>query len=405
MYTQPLFRPTRRPHVWTFQDLMDHLSDLHDIDGVGRQDRMKIRAILDAWSDLYTKADWTCFNKTGGFTTSAPYDTGTIQYVHSTRTVTLTGGTWPSDILYRRIVIGESSYPIETAVSGGTTAVLPERLNPGANVDSGTSYSVIRSEYVLDPEVWAIGPVMAARNEGPHPKFVTDMQAEQQRVSFTEPGTPLYYTVRGAQNILGGVVVDLVPAPSDVREYRYFCKVRPRVLRRWSGGACEYSTGTVTVNASATVTGSGTAWTSDMVGCVMRFTDSTTVLPTGIVGVTDRDNPYTEFRMIKSVPSPTSLVLDEAVEGNYAATKYTIGDPIDITQEMYTALLRLAELKMVFLVPKMDQVSLRNSLWKQADKDARIAENRTVSPDAPALVWTTEMIVRNSTVSDTESGL
>lgn len=373
-YTTPMTRPVRRAHVYTLQDALDHMTDLYDIDNAGRQGRSKIRAVLDAWRDLWTLSEWTHLDKGAMLWTAASYDTGTIAYTHSTRTVALTGGTFPTDMVWRKILIGEELYPVEYQPSS-TTVVLPERSNPGANVASGTSYTALRSEYPLDHEVAAIGPLRSASDCTP--TRVTDYELENLRANFAgTPGTPFYYAIRGSQNGLGQMVVDFVPAPTVAASYYFAAKMRPRELRRWTGGAAEHSTGTVAVDAGSTVTGTGTAWTSAMVGCVMRFTSSTTVLPTGMVGVTDRDNPYSECRVVKSVSSATSLILDEAVEGTYSGTKYTIGDPIDVTPEVWNLFLRMCERASVFLIPKMDQLSLRESMYRDALRKAKAADAR-----------------------------
>lgn len=116
-YTTPLFRPSRRPHVFTFQDVLDHLTDFFDADNAGRHGRVKRRATIEAWLDLYQLFDWTHLSKTGQIITSAAYGTGTVEYVHSSRTLTLTGGTWPADILSRRILISNVTYPVESRTS------------------------------------------------------------------------------------------------------------------------------------------------------------------------------------------------------------------------------------------------------------------------------------------------
>jgi hypothetical protein len=80
----------------------------------------------------------------------------------------------------------------------------------------------------------------------------------------------------------------------------------PIVYGGADGSVLSYSTGTVTITAaSATVTGSGTTWTSSMEGMLVRFTADSAAYENALY-------------VVKKVNSTTSLVLDRPYNGDSA---------------------------------------------------------------------------------------
>jgi pilus assembly protein CpaC len=77
--------------------------------------------------------------------TNAPYSTGTIAYTQATRTVTLTGGTWPSWAQYGVLVIGNVLYRV-AAKPTSTTLVLTAMSNPGVDVPAGAMFTLIKGK-------------------------------------------------------------------------------------------------------------------------------------------------------------------------------------------------------------------------------------------------------------------
>jgi len=115
-----------------------------------------------------------------------------------------------------------------------------------------------------------------------------------------------------------------------------------------AGGSGYASTPTATIAAPPTtpygnyftVTGTDTAFTSKMVGSVLRVSGDATYHPEGLAGM----HPYVMEAMITSVPSATALFAHSPeVSAANAGSKYLITDILDISPSMYTALLSGAE--------------------------------------------------------------
>jgi hypothetical protein len=341
---------------------------------------MARQAIQECWTEIVSLHEWNYFRRTAGLHTVEQYNTGTVAYTHSSRTLTLTGGTWPDDILQRTIQIATRRYTADS-VTSSTVIVLPERWNPGSDIASGTTYSARKGEYLIDVEFAEIGTLRSQNTVVP--LYKTPNELEQLKVYLTG-GTPLYYTIRSSSNVIGAYVVDFCPEPTSENFYQFSYLAKQRPLRTWSVGGdarCEYSEGTVSVSGT-TVTGTGTAFTADMVGCVFRLTSSASTVPTGFVGGpgydgVEVDNPYAEYRMVQSVTDADTLVLDEAPTGTYAGVKYTVGDPVDLSDELWLLLLRMAERKYCEMIPINERLSMKNSQFQRAMVDARIMDSKS----------------------------
>lgn len=84
------------------------------------------------------------------FTTSAAYSTGTVAVTNGSTTVTLTGGTWPSDVAsgsyHFALSVSDPWYVVNTR-SSDTVIVLVD--NYEGTTDSSTTYAVYKSHYSL----------------------------------------------------------------------------------------------------------------------------------------------------------------------------------------------------------------------------------------------------------------
>lgn len=171
----------------------------------------------------------------------------------------------------------------------------------------------------------------------------------------------------------------MYPPPDAVYRYEYLYRRQPRQLL-----TPQYNTGTVTTSGTA-VTGVGTAWTSNMVGSVIRFSSSTTA-PTGITGT----NPPTAERIITARGSTTTLTIDSALSSELAAVKYEISDPIDIEQgAMYSFFLRKCEYELGCLLNKSDDLPALTKKLKMAEIEAKEADARTFG--RPTATWSSRL--------------
>ena len=151
----------------TIQDIVENLNDsLGNTVAQGAQ-RKIYRSIESAYREFADSATWAYLQMHARITTVAPYLTGTIAYTHSTRTVALTGGSFPSWAAYAILKIGDLLYRVES-MTNSTTLILDANLNPGANVASGTSYTLFRDAYSLPADFRAIGELQ-------RPTFLPDL--------------------------------------------------------------------------------------------------------------------------------------------------------------------------------------------------------------------------------------
>lgn len=327
--------------MWTYQDAVEHLLDSFDIDITGRYERVARRAVQNAYTELINRANWEYFVRRLTLRTAAQQTTGTIVYDHtggsSERLVTLTGATWPADVIDYRIIINGVSYPVASRVSG-TAITLTEAMNPGADVAS-TTYTLYKASYLLPADFRELISLWDLETRKPVGIILNATQHAQSAAWFDRPSLPLWAAIRNDASFYNRFSLVFSPPPDMERTYDLLYKAAARALQ-----TAKYATGTVTTNGTTTVSGSGTAFTDRMVGCIIRFSSSTTVEPTGIAGgIAGDDNPAAYERSITAVGSGTSLTVDGAVP-TLSGVKYTISDPLDIDQgTMLTALLRMAE--------------------------------------------------------------
>lgn len=367
--------------LWTLADAVEYLIDSANATNIAEERRKARRAVLDAYREFPQRDTWAYFSRQGMITTQASQSDGTLAYDHTggaeERLVTLTGATVPSNGAWFTLVIDGVHYPIETVVSS-TTFTLPEFANPGADVASGTSYSMYRSIYPVPIDYRVGGDPVEFDGLMNSPVYVSPAEiVEYMRWNASPLNWAQAYTIRGGGQQYSGMVFEFAPPPSDARtlQFNYWADPRPIGL---FGADIEYSTGTITIASGTTVTGSGTAFSSRMIGSVIRFTSSASVLPTGAAGAYGNDNPYLEQRVITDVASATSLTIDQALENSYSAKKYTIGDPLDLD---YHVMLEAFQAFCVWKFAegiKSDQkiVEAKEAAWRRAFMRARGADHR-----------------------------
>ena len=324
------------PQLITYSDAVESMQDFLQGMNVAAHQQVIRRAIQVAYREIVTARDWRCMIRNGRVQLQAPQSTGTIAYDNDTRTLTLSGATLPSWAINGAVCINNVLSDIES-VESSTSCTLDATLNPGKDIDTGTSYTLFPRWYILpsdfvslagtlNEQIWAAGQYIS-------PAELFTMQRNDQ--SF---GVPRWYTVAQAPDLYGSMALFIHPA-SDVTETLDFPYVsRPRNLR-YSGQDAIDSAGTITVTAgTATVTGDSTQFTADHVGSIIRISGNATK-PTGVIG----GNPYVEERAIAAYTSATEITLDAAVAASRDAVKYVISDPIDLDISLQDAFMRCAE--------------------------------------------------------------
>ena len=356
----------------TIQDVVENLNDsLGNTVAQGAQ-RKIYRAIESAYREFADATTWAYLQMHGRITTVAPYSTGTIAYTHSTRTVTLSGGTFPTWAAYAILNIGDVLYRVDS-YTDSTHLVLDSNLNPGANVASGTSYTLFRDAYSLPADFRALGELQRP-NFLPDLCYVPAARWQKERQVFLQTGTPTAYTVMGDPWNPGRLALFFAPAPDIADTYDFVYHRRPRSL-----SIRDESDGTVAVsNGGSTITGTGTGFTSAMIGSIFRMSGNSTSLPGGF----SSDNPNVLEGRITAVASTTSMTIAATASASYSSVKFRISDPIDISDgAMLNAFLRCCEKHLAILGPKsLEERNYTEGAYMKALHLARDADARYVGP-------------------------
>ena len=104
----------------------------------------------DGLRDVYSAHDWSFFKPIEDITTTAPYDTGTLEIVDGV--VTLTDGTFPSWAADGILKADDGYYSVASR-DGDTQITLDDT---SVDVDAGTSYQLGRPEIPLDAAFEAV---------------------------------------------------------------------------------------------------------------------------------------------------------------------------------------------------------------------------------------------------------
>ncbi len=359
----------------TVRDVIDHLRDWSGGNsGVNSENNIR-HAIQLAMVDLVEPRPWTYYSKLYRIFLQAPYSTGTITYDHtggtSERLVTFSGSTLPADIAVNPsgwdLVVGD----VVARVSGylsATTLQLDENLNFGEDVAAGTSFQLLKSRYLLPEDFRCLNDGVAESLWCA--RYVQPYEWLQQQHIVSSSGPPSIWTIVGddLNRYRSMMIVNPAPAEAEKLDVWYQRKARDLIF---SGYNSRESIGTVSATGS-TVTGSGTAFESGMIGSIMRFGATNAEIPDGRFGV----EPYTDERRIVAVASATSLTLDSAVSATITNKKYVISDPIDIDPCMEPAFARGVEYNLSVLKKSSTAEQERTYGAYMVAKDAAFGSDR-----------------------------
>ncbi len=112
-------------------------------------------AVSNGWSRMMDMFRWRYYYRHAYLQMDVAQTTGSIQFVESTRLVTLTGATWPTDVTSKHIRFDNAWYPIKTRTSSTVIELYPEK-HPAQDIAAGTSYSLQKVLYPLPFEVGEI---------------------------------------------------------------------------------------------------------------------------------------------------------------------------------------------------------------------------------------------------------
>lgn len=373
----------------TYKDLIDHGLDYLGGASDPLNERLVRRACQSALQTLAAEHEWSYYVTNGFLDVTGTYSTGTISYTHSTRSVTLVSGTWPDWAPYGLIVIADIAYEVATKESS-SVITLSRSSNPGANVASGTSYTLLRDTYPMRTDFMEEQCTRMNSSWGLLSFCAMDQMLHMRQTRY-QAGTPTFYAFVGDPNYMGAMAIVLSPPPSEAGSLSYVYRRKPRELN-----LVEYKSGLATTTANlATVSGTGgTAWTSKLIGSTIRFNEAATSpnvadYPTGRIG------PYPSYRdrTVIAVGSTTSLTVDAVLDESLSGVKYTISDPVDIEEgAMLTYLLRSIE-KQLRIVRRMKDMDGEEMQLEKARRVAYAADSRTSAPRAAGgpVLWPRSM--------------
>ncbi len=339
-----------------------------------RSRRMAWYAVRDAYSEIPMRRDWRYYYRSITIQTVASQTSGTIAYTSPTRTVTLTSNTWPSDVTKYALYIAGRRYTIDTRTSS-TAIVLKEGDAPTADIASGTGYVLTRDTYELPDSLRQVLYLHDTDAPGRLLPCVEPSDIEHEQRIMRNTSLPLMYGVYRSELYSSSLAIHFAPSPSSVRTYQAHAIFWPQPLK-----TLDYSgIGTVaTTSGSATVTGTGTTFSSDHAGAVIRFSSTgNTALPTDIQGEVDKNrlSPYAMQRVIKSYGTATSLTLEQDADTTLTGSGYRISSRIDIEPgAMRNAFLRCCEAR--FATQDRAGAQERESRYEKALAMAMIADQR-----------------------------
>lgn len=312
---------------YTFADAIEMLIDfIGPADASPATRRKAKQSCIDALREFSQVSDWRYFERVGRVSAVSDYATGTIAYTHSTRTVALTGGTFPDWSARGCLLVGNAIYDVVSNPST-TTLILDGVLNPGENLASGTTYILFQEAYPFPNDFIELLGLRSNSNTRSLEFLAPGDYLDARRLMQT-PAQPIRFTIMGDPRAQTQNVIRFNPPPSTAETFDCVYRRRPRNLR-----TDEYSTGTVNISG-ATVTSASLAEfdTVNHPGAIFRI-GTASKAPTGLDGA----NPFIEEHVIVAVTDSSTLILDSEVTNDVTGVKFTISDPVDVDPTMLNA--------------------------------------------------------------------
>lgn len=301
------------------------------------------QAIRTALRTVSAAHKWPVYHDFLHVLTSESYTTGTIVYTASTRTVVLTGGTWPSWALQGVIIIGTTHARVASVTNSTTLVVISDDAPP--EDEPSTSYTLYQYQYTLpvNENIYRIGKIQVDQSNWldyvPPGFFETDVR----RQYLSTGGRPRWFTVQRDRQNPGQRLLSLWPYPTTVLRCRAGYVRHPRDILVW-----DYSTGQVATTASSTtVTGTSTAFVSNHVNCLLRTYSDRVNIPTNRDGI----YPPVDEAVVDTVSSSTILTVKSALTTTQSDVSVSISDILDLDNTImmdaviYAARLHLCKLR------------------------------------------------------------
>ncbi len=324
---------------YAVQDVIDHLISLS---GGGAQDaeQRELRsAVHHAYRDLINSRDWS-WHITQSRIMLEPSESVTVTIGGSGTTLTRATGTWPTTATNYRVYHNGVVAQVATRTSSTVLTLSPTIKFPASFDGSNKEVTIYRNTYQL-PVDFRNMDALVTQDRTSVTSYVSPTEWARIEQSILLSGDPVYWTVmRDEQSTVPDRWVVRIcgyPSAASTLDFTYRRKV---TMPRYTGYEQGSRAGTITCSASTSVTGTNSAFRTDMVDCVLRVIDSSVNHPEPLSGI----YPYTEQSVISSVASGTSLTLKDALSATYTDRKYVISSLLDLSDSMFSALLSGAEL-------------------------------------------------------------
>lgn len=343
---------------YTVADALRHLQDFAGSNLKASQRRQRRTAIAAAYQHMTTLRPWRYYLKQDRLQVAAKYSTGTIAYDHtggsSERLLTLAGGTFPSWAGRATVTLAVGEYEIDEVLTA-TTATLLETNNPGADVGSSTDYAIYNDRFLLPMDAAGVDQLSGVVDRTPlqwtDPRDYLQIRSKNKVEDY-----PAYYTLLGDVEAMGRLMLRLFPYPTSAIDLDYTYKRNPRELL-----FDQYKYGTITTNATTTVAGSGTDWTANMDGAILRVSYASAELDENANAGSQwfesmaMSPPFIYERRITAIGGANSLTVDSAIPA-LSGVRYEISDPIDIERgAMFSAFLRCCEWQLACIMRLQDR--------------------------------------------------
>ncbi len=310
----------------TYFDLVESLI-VSSYGGAQDAEQRDIRtAVQRAYQELGWIKDWEYHQQTARVVIEPAWQ-GTVTFDATTRTVTRSvGDPFPAGAAYCFIRINDVIAKVATRTSS-SVLVLDSVMTYPENFDTAVTALLYRTLYPLPTDFRNLDKPIDEHSWSAFSYVSQDEAMKIERVLDAQ-GPQAYWTVT-RDDQTGGWAIRIIGYPARLETIDFTYRRSPRTLR-YSGHEANSRAGTITAAGTA-VTGSGTAFTSAMIGSVLRV-GTPSASPETLAGL----NPYVSEAKITAVSSATALTVDKSVTAS--AAKYLITDPVDFPPGMHNCL-------------------------------------------------------------------
>lgn len=368
----------------TVADMIAHMAvQLDEVPGGYLEQKLRT-SVLGGWARLMSMHQWAYFFRTGSLPVYASQQTGTVDFLLSARTVTLTGATWPTNATEMHIKLGYRWYPIKTRTSSTVIELYPDGHPPDDL--TAEAYTIQKTRYALPSDVGDVVQILES-NQNLMMMRLTPLEAHViQEGILSSHSYPNRYTLIGdsANPNRWSLWLPTVINTDTTLQYMYVAR-RPQasLIREFRG--------------LVTVTGGVATFTEDVVnslweGAVLRISKNSTDHPTGEFGdIPSADIVYNrncwETRVIGITSGTVVTLADSTIAETGVA--YTASTHIDVADGPMTVLLqRLCEDEWgAKLVGNHSERMVSARSLGTALHDAMAADARYVRSKGPLAQW------------------